>query len=101
MRALLIILPILFFTFTCQEDSKPDEWENANIVGFDPRDCMCCGGWLIKIGTDATDYQFFDLPLGSTIDLDPDRFPLRVKIKWEWAESCSETRTINLLDIME
>jgi hypothetical protein len=101
MRTLILILPVLFLSLTCQEESRHDHWENGYIVGFDPRDCACCGGWLIKIGSETMDYQFFDLPDGSVVDLDPTRFPLRVRVKWAWSGTCSENRTILLLEIEE
>lgn len=54
---------------------------NGIITGYDLRECVCCGGFFIKI-FDIT-YRFFDLPKENNIDFDKDTLPLKVKLDWK------------------
>ena len=54
------------------------------ILGPDPRDCVCCGGWYIKI--DTTTYEFESLPDNSNINLQADTFPINVKLDWKLSD---------------
>jgi hypothetical protein len=51
------------------------------ILGPDLRDCVCCGGWYIRI--DSSEYEFDSIPEESGIDLQKESFPLNVRLDWK------------------
>lgn len=54
--------------------------DQGTITGMDPRMCVCCGGWWIRIQNDTL--RFYDAP-ASTLDmLNSTTFPLQVRVKW-------------------
>ena len=75
-----IILILIFGLTLCQKETENYKSKGA-ILGPDLRDCMCCGGWYIKI--DTTEYEFDSLPENTNIDLQKDIFPINVKLDWQ------------------
>lgn len=80
----------LFFSVVCLiatalilSCKKEDAYKsNGVIYGSDPRMCVCCGGWLIKI--DSSNYQFSDIPENSNFKLDyTASLPIYVKLDWQ------------------
>ncbi|MBK9735475.1 MAG: hypothetical protein IPO92_11065 [Saprospiraceae bacterium] len=80
---------LLFWCTICfQSCSKHDleELADATLLGFDLRECVCCGGMLVQIkndisGVDET-YQWYmtkgDLGVGAI-----DSFPVNCRIKYD------------------
>ena len=77
-KHIIICCLILVSALSCRKDNFESE---GLITGPDPRDCACCGGWFIEIGS-AT-YRFNDLPANSDLDLSKETMPLAVVLKWE------------------
>lgn len=89
MRKLWHLLIPLFCIFTlpvleaCHQDDDCEPGycsEEGVIVDIDPRDCICCGGWFIKIGEETL--RAWTLPEEFTQSLDPNEFPLPVYLEW-------------------
>ena len=75
-------LVLISFTLcTCTYDDFEKYKSDGIITGQDYKMCICCGGWEININ-DQT-YHFDVLPSNSRIDLDNEKFPLKVKLDWE------------------
>lgn len=81
-----IILTILILTiFSCK---KEDQYmNNAQIIGYDAKMCVCCGGTEITIdnvqnSNGNTYFLIGDLPLNFTIGDNP-KFPIAVKLDWK------------------
>ncbi len=53
----------------------------GTIIGLDNKDCMCCGGWLITIN--KKQYQFDTVPKSANINLEKEKFPVKVKLDWQ------------------
>jgi hypothetical protein len=79
-RLLLITGLIAGFAFC---DRENDHLSSGTILGPDIRMCACCGGWYIEI--DTATYEFEALPVNSTIDLQKETFPLKVKLDWQFS----------------
>ncbi len=76
------IMPLIFFLCTCTYDNLPRfEYASEGIItGPDYKLCPCCGGWEITI--DNISYRFSSLPTNSGINLDKEKFPLKVTLNW-------------------
>lgn len=73
--------------------SKDTNWmDQAEITGFDPSLCACCGGIFIKIDDDI--FSFDRIPEGSSVSLSSEStFPIPVNINWHPMEgACSSNR---------
>ena len=65
-----------------QQTQKIEFQSEGTITGPDMRLCPspCCGGWDILI--DSVNYTFSELPENSGIDLNNEKFPLKVRVVW-------------------
>ena len=54
--------------------------DEGTITGMDPRMCVCCGGWWIRLQNDTL--RFDQLPAGSENILENVKFPVPVRVKW-------------------
>ena len=76
MKNFLIIL-LLFSFYSCKQLNYKHQGE---ILSYDLRMCMCCGGTFIEI--EGEKYRFYTLPEGSKINLKQDNLPLKVKLNF-------------------
>ena len=92
------IIPIAFLFFTaiifntCHEETV---WMNeAEITGFDPTLCACCGGLFIEIENEI--YRFDGVPADSDLVITSETiFPVSVQVNWHIREgACSDLRII-------
>lgn len=61
--------------------------DSGTITGFDPRMCICCGGWFIRLQNDTL--RFDQVPEASQSILENIAYPLNVRVKWiKKAERC-------------
>jgi len=68
--------------FACKNDGLSSSFmAEGEIVGGDPRNCACCGGWFLE--TADTTFLFDRLPDGSMIDLNNATFPIQVKFDYK------------------
>jgi hypothetical protein len=78
----------LMFATSCIEQNVlfpiNDYQSKGLITGGDPRDCACCGGWIIEI--DTARYRFNSLPDSCGVNLEKEIFPLKVKLDWKKAD---------------
>lgn len=67
----------------CRDSDPPvvDKMDPGIITGLDPRDCMCCGGWFIRIKD--TTYRFDQVPADCKIDFSTVTYPLNVRLEWK------------------
>jgi len=86
----IIVLAIIEF-YSCKKDNVYYQ-STGTITGPDRAECACCGGWFISI--DNKIYEFWSLP-DSTINLNQEKFPLKVLLNWKSIPSCRE----NLISI--
>ena len=57
----------------------------GKIIGGDPRECMCCGGWFILI--DSVRYRFYQLPDSTNFKIDTCKtFPVYIDVDWTTPE---------------
>ena len=70
----------LLFPACCDDDNYVCS-DQGIILGEDPRDCVCCGGWFIEIGDDTLRAQ--TLPEAFLQTLYPVEYPLPVRLDWE------------------
>ena len=80
--ATLLSLGTFMLSACCDDDTGDSATcsEPGVILGIDTRECLCCGGWFIDIGTDTL--RALDLPQEFKESLDSGEFPLRVKLDW-------------------
>jgi hypothetical protein len=84
MSKLLSILMPMLLLLSCTEDKSNDAETmiaatRAEEIGFNPNKCMCCRGWIIRIGNDTiktTDIRVQEIA-GLNITL-----PVPVIIEW-------------------
>ncbi len=97
MKKIIIVGIFLILGFSsCTEDAN-EFMSNGVITGWDPRMCMCCGGYYINI--DSSTYRFYRLPDGSKIDLENPTFPIYVKLDWAKADNVCLGDEIKVLRI--
>ena len=89
---LLMISALAIIGFSSCKKDNVDYQSKGTIIGTDKGECMCCGGWFISI--DNKIYEFWSLP-DSTINLNQEKFPLKVVLNWKSIPSCRE----NLISI--
>jgi hypothetical protein len=89
-----LFLPVVLLSVGLLFCSKENNnYKSAGIIlGGDPRMCICCGGWYIKI--DTITYEFDTLPENTNINLQKDTFPINVKLDWSFSEktACPDKR---------
>ncbi|HEY5407082.1 MAG TPA: hypothetical protein VIJ92_08340 [Ginsengibacter sp.] len=82
-----ITLTILILTiFSCKKEKDGQYMNNAEIIGYDARMCVCCGGTEITIDNiqNPNGNSYFligNLPSNFTIG-DNEKFPIAVKLDW-------------------
>lgn len=85
-----IPLLISFSLIACTyENTNEEKFQSAGVItGRDLRLCPspCCGGWDITIENQF--YTFSALPGNSGIDLEKEKFPLKVKLNWRIDSVC-------------
>ena len=54
--------------------------EKGIVLGEDPRDCVCCGGWFIEIGGDTL--RAMTLPQEFIQNNLPGEYPIPVYLEW-------------------
>ncbi len=88
------VMPVLFlflvlFVSDCCVDVDMTNWMNeAEITGYDYRECACCGGYFIDI--DGEIYRFYEIPSGSDVEITAESdFPIPVNINWhQFPDGC-------------
>jgi len=85
-----IPLSVSLCLITCTyENIGGEKFQSTGIItGRDMRLCPspCCGGWDITIENQF--YTFGTLPNNSGIDLEKEKFPLKVKLNWRVDSIC-------------
>lgn len=76
----LLLLAALLLPACCDDDNYACS-DTGTILGEDPRDCLCCGGWFIEIGDDTLRAQ--TLPEEFLQTLNSSDYPLPVRLDWE------------------
>ena len=101
-KGLVFSVIILILAINCAKDK--DASYNAIIVGYDNRECVCCGGLMITFSDNpapyASDYYIIDnLPPNSGIS-ENSTFPLYVSIIWKLTDkTCGEIKFIDIKGI--
>jgi hypothetical protein len=92
-KILMLIILVSFLGCSGSTNNDDSKYKEATITGADYRKCMCCGGWLIDI--DTLHFNFNNLPDGSQINLEQEKFPLPVLVQYNTrTEGCA-----NIIDI--
>lgn len=89
-RTIILLILIGFFVVSSCKDETISTGNNQYkstglITHADFRECMCCGGWFIKIDTNT--YRFYNLPDSSNMNLDKETLPLQVELDWKFPVS--------------
>lgn len=81
-----ILISSLFFT-ACIKDEYPAK---GVLVGYDPRDCACCGGFFINLDNNMTFNPNTKVTgsLPAEFIFDPSEFPLKVQFAWTTGGGC-------------
>ncbi len=78
----LTIPAFLIFVLTFLNCSTEPEFMNEGIViGFDTRECICCGGYFIEIDNDTL--RFYSLPDKCILRLNTETLPVKVLLNWK------------------
>ncbi|MCB9283581.1 MAG: hypothetical protein H6563_05850 [Lewinellaceae bacterium] len=80
--ALALFAGVFLFQACCDDcDNGPCYCsEKGIILGEDPRDCFCCGGWFIEIDGDTL--RAMNLPQEFAATLNSSEYPLPVYLEW-------------------
>ena len=85
---MLFAAGLLFFTACCEDHDDDNSLhcsEEGTIIAIDFRECACCGGWFIEVGSDTL--RAVDLPQDFKESLDANEFPLPVLMEWSPSET--------------
>lgn len=83
----LILLATSLFAGACIKDPYPVK---GTLVGYDPRDCACCGGYLLNLNDDTTwnAETRVSSVLPSNLVFTPEDLPLKVQFDYTDGGSC-------------
>ncbi|MBZ5856818.1 hypothetical protein [Flavihumibacter profundi] len=87
-KAPILILILAISAITSCKKEKPYQYKNtAQIIGYDLRDCPCCGGYQVTIDNvpNPNGNSFFlagEFPSNFSLGTNP-AFPVAVKMDWE------------------
>ena len=84
--SLILVLALLLTSCSGTTGSGDGDYmSNGTITSADYRRCAnpCCGGWFIEIEGESEARRFLELPPGSTLNLNPENLPIKVKLDWE------------------
>ena len=76
---------LMILLATCDKKEESTYMGEGVITGFDPRDCVCCGGLLINLNSNSTDvvtdstYQIDHVPANFPIDANT-VFPVYIRL---------------------
>lgn len=82
-----IFILLLFTTaLSCKKQSECQYMNNAEIIGYDYRACVCCGGYQVKIDSvpNPNGNPFFlatEFPPGFSVGDNP-TYPIAIKLDW-------------------
>ena len=83
----LLLITFSLASTSCIKDPYPAK---GVLVGYDPRDCACCGGFFVNLNNDTTvnanTKVAGSLPSGFTFDAS--EFPLRVQFAYQNGGGC-------------
>jgi hypothetical protein len=84
---IILILSISLASTSCIKDPYPVK---GMLVGYDPRDCACCGGYLLNLNDDTTWNAETKVAgtLPSNLVFSPDDLPLRVQFDYRDGGTC-------------
>jgi hypothetical protein len=86
--AALFIAVVAMSTFiSCKKINEPPYMNNAEIIGYDLRLCVCCGGYIVTIDnvSNPNGSAFFlvgQFPSNFVLDANP-TYPVAIKLDWE------------------
>jgi hypothetical protein len=85
--SLLILMLAITAILSCKKEDQHQYMNNAQIIGYDLRLCVCCGGYQVTIDSVANPNggSFFlvgQFPSSFHLGENP-RYPIPVKIDWE------------------
>jgi len=92
----IIAFLLLVILLSCD---KSEGFIKADLVGYDPTLCACCGGWVFQM--DEVNYTARECP---EIDFvkDMDELPIKVKIKFKHLEpDCGPDKRIDVSEIKQ
>ena len=83
---ILVSLALCFATLSCKKDKSGSYMSNGEIIGFDEKECPCCGGTEIIIDNypNPNGNPYFligEIPPGFQLGDHP-TFPIAVKLDW-------------------
>jgi hypothetical protein len=94
------IITIVFITILAAKSCgkvESEEMVSGIITKSDLRECACCGGWFIEIGSET--YRFYELPEKSEMKISAEKLPMEVKLRWEKEENPCWGDEIKILSI--
>ena len=103
--AFLTILTIILSATFIGCDKETGYMGEGVITGYDPRDCVCCGGLLINLNFSSTEmftdstYQVDKVPQDFNIDSSAD-FPVFIRLDYQYTDAlCGKTIDILRFEI--
>ncbi len=87
LKAFITLTFLILTIFSCKKERDKQYMNNAEIIGYDARTCVCCGGTKITIDNvqNPNGNSYFlicNLPSNFTIRENP-RLPIAVKLDWK------------------
>src|SRR3970282_2155655 len=96
----IILMSYLLLPFIISCSTEVEEYmDEGTITGYDTRECSCCGGFFIDIGT--LTYRFYTVPDNSNLNLENPDFPIYVKLDWKKDENACLGDEIKILRIQK
>lgn len=105
-RRLAMAIILIFMSITlpsCKKECQKEYMNNATIIGYDLRLCVCCGGYQITIENvpNPSGSSFFlapQFPPEFVLDQNP-AYPIPIKINWEIDKERCNGNFIKILSI--
>jgi hypothetical protein len=79
MKIAVSLVFVILLAGACRHEAET--MDRGIVTGYDPRDCMCCGGWFITISDSV--WRFDQVPADCTIDFNTVAYPVAVRLEWK------------------
>lgn len=96
-----LILLLIIGLLSCKKANPVtvSEYTNSDgyIIGGDPRDCACCGGWFVDINSDTM--EIFNKTDTIGLMVQDKKLPVKVNLDWKKkTDGCLPWKTVILVD---
>jgi hypothetical protein len=91
----------LICMYSCSSDYENNCPKEGKVIGYDMRDCMCCGGWFVEYNNDTL--LFDTVPGNAKLGEWVESYGFPIKIDFDYSDSvrCNQIHTMTCIELKE